>query len=107
MKEQKLRRKRKIRMKIHGHANFPRLSFYKSLQALYVQAINDDAHVTLFACHVSGSKNMAAGKALAEKVDKKMKELKIERLVFDRNGLAYHGVVKNFCDTLRKLGVQI
>lgn len=104
------KRKRKIRANISGVAACPRVSIFKSNRTLYVQAIDDTKGVTL--CASSGVKlglkaNKDGAVALASDFAAKLKECKIEQVVFDRNGYLYHGVVAAFADALRSNGIKL
>ncbi len=100
----RIQRKRRIRAKISGTAAKPRVSIFRSNRYLSVQAIDDDASVTLAA---SSSKPLGAGAnkegavALANDFAGKLKAAGISEVFFDRNGYVYHGVVAAFADALR------
>jgi len=104
------RKKRKIRAKISGTKDCPRLSVFRSNKGMYLQLIDDSAGKTLINVYnreLKGSKNnktetaLALGKLLAEKAKKK----KIEKVVFDRGGYKYHGRVKAAAEGARKGGL--
>lgn len=110
-KEQKRARiKRRVRGKISGSAELPRLSVYKSNKEIYAQLIDDKAGKTLAsassrALNVKGTKveiSTEVGKAIAEKA----KAAGIESIVFDRNGFVYHGRVKALADGAREGGLK-
>lgn len=110
-KEQKRARiKRRVRGKISGSAELPRLSVYKSNKEIYAQLIDDKAGKTLAsassrALNAKGTKveiSTEVGKAIAEKA----KAAGIERIVFDRNGFVYHGRVKALADGAREGGLK-
>ena len=100
----------RIRSKVHGTAEKPRLSVYKSNKFVYGQLIDDERGVTL----ASGSSRTAkagqndrerahaAGQALAKEAGQKG----IERIVFDRNGFIYTGRVRAFADGARDGGLM-
>ena len=107
---QKLKRKRRIRGKISGTADFPRVSVFKSNRYISAQAIDDVAGHTL--AHVDGSalkiaSNKEGAKKAAELFAGKLKEAGIEKVKFDKNGYQYHGVVKAFADALRDNGIKL
>ncbi len=102
----KLRKKIRIRKKIRGTAERPRLSIYKSLRSLYAQLIDDDAGKTLASAMMLRKKNQKAAAELGTSLYQKAKEKNISRIVFDRNGYQYHGVVKSFAESLRSAGLQ-
>lgn len=112
--QKRIRRKSRIRKKIVGTSERPRMSVFRSNRNLSVQIIDDVNETTL--CSVStlekslkaslksGANKEAAssiGKAIAEKA----KQKNIERVVFDRNGFYYHGVIKNVADSAREAGL--
>ena len=99
------RRKLRIRKKIKGTNEIPRMTIYKSLKAIYVQLIDDSAGSTLCSSFIK-SKNKESAKKLGEVIAKKAKETKINKVVFDRNGLSYHGVVEEFANSARANGLE-
>lgn len=108
----RFRRRGKIRRQIRGTADCPRLSVYKSNRHMYLQAIDDGEGRTLAAVssthgETKGLKtSVADGKKLGQAMGAKLKELKIETAVFDRNGYLYHGVVKSIADGTREAGIK-
>ncbi|NPA50673.1 MAG: 50S ribosomal protein L18 [Epsilonproteobacteria bacterium] len=108
-KRRRLQRKKRIRGKISGTAAKPRVTIYKSNRHIYAQAIDDTKGHTL--AYSDGKKlglkaNKDAAKKVGEDLAAKLKELKIETIVFDRNGYLYHGVVAAFADSLRENGIK-
>ncbi|PKN01357.1 MAG: 50S ribosomal protein L18 [Elusimicrobia bacterium HGW-Elusimicrobia-1] len=107
------RRIKRARKKIFGTAERPRMAFKKSLKYLYAQAIDDTAGKSLGIFTTASSdfkdlksrKNVAAAVRLGEYAGKKLSDKKIARIVFDRRGRRYHGVVKSFAEALRKTGL--
>ena len=110
-KEQaRLRRHRRVRSKISGSAERPRLAVYRSNARIYAQLIDDQAGHTL-ASASSGEKDLAAtsradapaavGKLIAERA----KAAGVETVVFDRGGYLYHGRVKALADAAREGGL--
>jgi len=106
----KARRIRRVRAKISGTVDVPRVAFVKSTRFLYAQAIDDIAGVTL--AGVDGKKEgqkankesaIAIGKIFAEN----LKSKGIEKVVLDRRGYKYHGVVAAFADSLRDNGITL
>ncbi|UWD34305.1 50S ribosomal protein L18 [Mesomycoplasma molare] len=93
-----------------GTANKPRLSVFKSLTNFYAQLIDDTKGVTLASVstlkHKEYSGNIKLAESLGTLMGKKIKELKIESIVFDRSGYIYHGRVKAFAEAVRKEGVK-
>jgi len=107
--------KNRIRGRISGTPERPRLTIYKSLKRIYVQAVDDTKGVTIAAASslekglrevlTSGS-NIAAAKAVGESIAARLKEAGITSVVFDRNGYVYHGRVKALADSARAAGLQ-
>jgi large subunit ribosomal protein L18 len=110
-KVKRVRRKAHIRKRVAGTGERPRLTVYRSSRYIYIQAIDDVLGRTLAAASnrekaLAGLKSTVAGGAqLGELIGQRLKEKKIARVVFDRNGYAYHGVVKAIADGARKAGV--
>lgn len=107
----RLRRKNRVRATISGTASKPRLSVFRSNTHIYAQVIDDTAGKTLCASsdlkiNEKGTKSELAAKVGAD-IASKMKALKIENAVFDRNGFLYHGRVKTLADAVREAGIQI
>lgn len=108
----RLKRHKRVRGKISGTAQRPRLSVYRSLENIYAQIIDDVAGVTLVSASTSekafknygGNKDAAheVGKVLAERAAKK----KITEVVFDRGGYVYHGRVKELAEGAREGGLK-
>ncbi len=105
-KDSIIRKKLRIRKKINGSKKIPRVSFFKSLKSVYAQAIDDNQGVTICSAMVKGSNNKKACEALSETFAKELQAKNITKLQFDRNGLKYHGVVKEFADGLRSKGLS-
>jgi large subunit ribosomal protein L18 len=107
--DSRLKRKRRVRARVFGTAQRPRLTVFKSLKGLYCQVINDDKGMTLAAAdikEIKKAKNTIEGaKALGELIAKKCKDAKIETVVFDRSGYQYHGKVKALADGAREGGL--
>lgn len=100
----------KIRQKISGTSQVPRLSIYKSHQNFYAQLIDDSKNITLASVSSLTDKeysgNVKAAQKLGHEMGKKIKALKIEQIIFDRSGYIYHGKVKSFADAVREEGVK-
>jgi large subunit ribosomal protein L18 len=109
----KKQRKLRVRKKISGTADRPRLSVYKSNRYMYIQAIDDMAGNTLVsltsaAGEAKGLKQSVEDAAkFGEMFGKKLKEQNIQEAVFDRNGNIYHGVVRAIADGTRKAGIRL
>jgi len=113
-------RHRKIRSRLTGTADRPRISVYRSNQHVFVQVIDDDAQKTLVSLGtqsqevkaVIGSeewktKTVAAASELGKMLGKKCVDAGITSAVFDRGGFLYHGRVKAVADGCREAGVAI
>lgn len=102
----------RIRAKVKGTAQKPRLSVFRSNKDIYVQLINDDAAATIAAAS-SRDKDISAqkgtktekSKLVGQAIARKAKELGIEAVVFDRGGNLYHGRVKAIADGAREGGL--
>lgn len=107
----RLHRKVHIRKSVYGTAERPRLTVYKSGRNLYAQVINDDEGRTLAAISTLEKEfkelraNVESASKLGEALGARLKEKKIEKVVFDRNGYLYHGVVKALADGTRSAGI--
>jgi large subunit ribosomal protein L18 len=107
------RRKQRIRLKVSGSSERPRLSVYRSLTHIYAQVIDDVTGKTLVAASTL-SPELKAGKGkkveLAKQVGKlvaqKCAEVKIQAVVFDRNGFEYHGRIAAVADGAREGGLK-
>ncbi len=100
----RLKRKQRIRAKISGSATLPRVSVFKSNRYISVQAIDDVTATTLCAANsktLAKSGNKEGAIALGEAFAATLKAANITKIVFDRNGYQYHGVIAAFGDALR------
>lgn len=106
------RRHARIRKHMHGTADIPRLVVSKSNKNLIVQIINDDTGETIVSASTlekdvkNKSSNKEAGKEIGTLIGKKAKEKKIKKVVFDRGGYKYHGVIKEIADAARAAGLE-
>ncbi|OGP70752.1 MAG: 50S ribosomal protein L18 [Deltaproteobacteria bacterium RBG_16_50_11] len=118
MKDQKklarLKRKKRVRGRLRGTAERPRLNVFRSLKHIYVQAIEDSTGKTLAsACTLdpelrgtmSYAGNVEAAKKVGELIAKKCLEKGIQKVVFDRSGYLYHGRIKALAEAARKGGL--
>jgi len=116
-KEMLQRRHWRVRKKIHGTAERPRLCIKKSLRHLYAQLVDDHSERTLLAVTTNRKaiKESAQRKSFrntewAKRLGKELGELAvragIRKVVFDRGGYLYHGCVKSFADAAREAGLQ-
>ncbi len=113
-KKIKTRIRRRIRAKIRGTAERPRVFVFKSNRYIYAQAYNDENGTVLasactlekaFKEKTKNTKNRDACQSLGQVLADRLKEKKIERIVFDRGTYPYHGRVKNLAEALRKGGL--
>ncbi len=107
--ERRIKIKYRVRNKISGTAERPRMSVFRSNKQIYVQVINDVAGATLVSASSLGleacpKKEQAA--KVGELVAKKALEAGITTVVFDRNGYLYHGRVKEVADAARNGGLK-
>lgn len=105
----RLKRKKRIRVKVRGTAQRPRLSVFKSLRYLYAQLIDDEAGKTLAevsTVKAKSGKNIQAAKEVGKVMAEKARGLKIECVTFDRNGYQFHGVVRSIADAAREGGLK-
>ena len=107
--ERRTKIKYRVRNKVSGVAERPRMSVFRSNKQIYVQIINDQTGRTLAAASSLGLEAMPK-KELAAKVGemiaKKAIEAGITTVVFDRNGYLYHGRVKEVADAARNGGIK-
>jgi large subunit ribosomal protein L18 len=108
--QKRLRRRRRVRAKVRGSAERPRISVFRSNRGIFAQLVDDDAGRTVAAVNWTESelKTLArleqakrAGAVLAERA----KAAGIESVVFDRGGYQYHGRVKAFAEGAREAGL--
>ncbi len=106
--QDRLRRKTRIRARILGTAERPRLTVYRSLTGISAQVIDDAAGKTLAAASTKEAKakmNIDGAKKVGELLAKKAKDAGITAVVFDRNAYKYHGRVKALADAAREGGL--
>jgi large subunit ribosomal protein L18 len=101
----------RIRAKIQGTAERPRLNVYRSLNHIYAQVIDDAQGVTIVSASTVSGKiktggNVAAAKEVGKVVAERAKEKGISRVVFDRGGYLYHGRIKALADAAREAGLE-
>lgn len=111
--QKRQRRKLRVRRRVQGTPQRPRLTVFRSNKNIYAQIIDDTAGKTLVASSTmekidgvthGGNKQAAAviGTALAQKAI----QVGIKQVVFDRNGYSYHGRIKELADAARKVGLE-
>jgi large subunit ribosomal protein L18 len=104
----------RIRKKVIGTAERPRLNVYRSLNHIYAQVIDDLKGVTVVAASSAQGKkgervtggNVAAAKTVGKKIAELAKQKGITKVVFDRGGYIYHGRVKALADAAREAGLK-
>ncbi len=109
--EARQKRHRRLRSRIAGTADRPRLAVYRSLNQIYAQVIDDRSGRTLAAASSldvkdSKAKRAEAAKAVGAKIAEKAKAAGIEEVIFDRGGYRYHGRVKALADAARSNGLR-
>ena len=99
----------RIRRKLAGTAERPRLNIYRSLNHIYAQVIDDQAGQTLVSASSIKAKNggnVAAAKEIGKAVAELAVKKGIKRVVFDRGGYLYHGRIKALADAAREAGLE-
>ena len=101
----------RIRRRLAGTAERPRLNVYRSLNHIYVQVIDDANGVTLVSASTVAAKaktggNVAAAKEIGKQIAERAKEKGISKVVFDRGGYLYHGRIKALADAAREAGLE-
>ena len=104
---------RRVRRKLRGSAERPRLAVYRTLNHIYVQAIDDDRGATLTQASTvdkelreGGGGNVAAAKSVGSLIASRLQTLGVETVVFDRGGYLYPGRVKALADAAREAGLK-
>jgi large subunit ribosomal protein L18 len=103
---------KRIRRKLQGTEERPRLAVFRSVAHIYAQVIDDTKGQTLVAASSvekagkSGGGNVAAAKAIGKSIAERAKEKGIKAVVFDRGGYQYHGRVKALADAAREAGLE-
>ncbi|MGE5631154.1 MAG: 50S ribosomal protein L18 [Caulobacteraceae bacterium] len=111
----RLKRHLRMRKKLQGTTERPRLNVYRSLNNIYAQVIDDEKGVTLVSAStldkelkdkVNHGGNKESAKAVGELIAKRALEAGIKQVVFDRGGYIYHGRVKELADAAREAGLE-
>jgi len=114
-KSRKDRLRKRIAQRIRGSSERPRVHVFKSNLYVYTQVVNDKDHAVLAAASSlekefqeksRNTKNKAACTVLGELLARRLKDRKIERVVFDRGSYLYHGRIKALADAMRKEGID-
>lgn len=115
IEEIRSKRQKRVRGKIFGTQERPRLSVFRSSSHIYVQAIADDKSVTLAEAStldsgledsIKGKKKTEAAKEVGKLIAARLLEKGITRVIFDRGRFLYHGRVKALADAAREAGLQ-
>ncbi len=107
----RLKRRRRVRAKVRGTAERPRIAVFRSNRGVFAQLIDDDAGKTLASVSwtesdLKGLDRMEQAKKAGETLAKRASEAKVETCVFDRGGYRYHGRVKALADGAREAGLN-
>ena len=108
----RLKRRRRVRAKVTGTAERPRISVFRSNRGVFVQLIDDDSGRTLAAVNwtedeLKSLKRMEQASKAGQLLAERAKAAGIETAVFDRGGYQYHGKVKAFADGVREGGLKV
>lgn len=113
--ESRKRRQARVRRKVTGTADRPRLCVFRSSKHIYAQIIDDTQGVTVASAstrdksvvdRLAYTGNVEAAKAVGENIAKSAQQKGIKDVVFDRNGFVYHGRVKTVADAAREAGLD-
>jgi large subunit ribosomal protein L18 len=111
--EIRLRVHKRIRRKVRGTAERPRLAVFRSLNHIYAQVIDDVKGHTLAAASsveknagIASGGNVAGAKEVGKLIAQRAREKGITKVVFDRGGYLYHGRIKALADAARKAGLE-
>ena len=115
-KEARLKRKMRVRKRVSGTAERPRLSVFRSARHIYAQLIDDESSRTLASVSSLSQEfrsngenrggNRRGAAAVGELIAKIAQDKGINRVVFDRNGFLYHGRVKTLAEAAREKGLE-
>ncbi|HYW26764.1 MAG TPA: 50S ribosomal protein L18 [Terriglobales bacterium] len=104
------RRHRRVRVRVAGTGQRPRLSVFRSLHHVYAQLIDDETGRTLASASTaqlkSSRKDVGAAAAVGRSIAEKAKAAGVTAAVFDRGGFLYHGRVKALADAAREAGLE-
>ncbi len=109
-KAARAKRHRRVRVRVSGTPERPRLAVYRSLNHIYAQVVDDTTGRTLAAASTlqlkTGSNNSEAAAAVGRAIAQKASQAGIKKVVFDRGGFLYHGRVKALADAAREAGLE-
>lgn len=113
--EERKNRHRRVRQKVYGTPERPRLNVFRSNKHIYAQIINDENGHTLVAAStldkelkdkLTSTSNKEAARLVGELVGKRAIEKGIDKVVFDRGGYLYHGKIKELAEGAREAGLK-
>lgn len=113
--EKRKLRQGRVRRKVRGTDQRPRLSVFRSLHHIYVQVISDESGRTLasasttlkeLGADLTSRRGMGAAKAVGQAIASRCRERGIGEVIFDRNGFLYHGRVKALAEAAREAGLK-
>ena len=113
--EKRHTRQARVRRKVRGSTQRPRLSIYRSLHHIYAQVVSDESGRTLVAAstvspalreEIKSKSGVTAAKLVGRTVAERCREAGITEVVFDRNGFLFHGRVKALADAAREAGLK-
>jgi large subunit ribosomal protein L18 len=113
--EKRRTRQVRVRRKVRGSEERPRLSVYRSLHHIYAQVISDESGRTLISAStvspdlregIKSKRSVAAAKAVGKAIADRCREKGIGEVIFDRNGFLYHGRIKALADAAREAGLK-
>lgn len=113
--KRRVRRQRRVRKKLSGTAERPRLAIFRSSKHIYAQVINDITGTTLasagtldadFRQQLSYGGNKAAAAVIGKLIGERAKQAGIDKVCFDRRSYKYHGRVQALADAAREAGLQ-
>ena len=107
----RIKKKMRVRQRITGTTDRPRMTVFKSLKHISVQLVDDSIGRTIVACYtleeaLKARDNKEGAKAVGQAVAKRAQEKNITQVVFDRNGFRYHGKIKELVDAAREAGLK-
>lgn len=112
-RERRARIKQRIRSRLSGTTEIPRMSVYRSNKQIYAQIVNDETGKTILSAsskekEIAGQKvnKIDQAKLVGKSIAGKAKDKGIETVVFDRNGFLYHGRIKSLADAARENGLK-
>ncbi len=111
----RIKRKKRVRKKVYGDSQYPRLMVYRSSRQIYAQIIDDEGGLTLASAssvpenrigQIKNGSNKEAAKLVGQRIAKEAQSVGIHQVRFDRNGYLFHGRVKELADAAREAGLK-